>query len=223
MIEVRLSKLIAPSFFPVHRDVKSGAHTHYWLGGGRGGTKSSFAAIEIILGVMKDPEANAAALRKVKDTLKNSVYDQLWWAVEVLGVESCWHKSISPLSLTYLPTGQKILFRGADNPRKIKSIKYSRGYCKFIWYEEVDEFNGTEEIRIINQSLMRGGRDFVVFYTFNPPKSQSSWVNAEVRLTREDRLVHHSTYLDVPREVAGGAVCPGGGAPESDQAAGLRA
>jgi PBSX family phage terminase large subunit len=102
-----------------------------------------------------------------------------------------------------LPTGQKILFRGADKPKKIKSIKFSKGYCKFIWYEEVDEFAGMEEIRMINQSLMRGGSSFVVFYSYNPPKSANNWVNAEVQLTREDRLFHHSNYLTVPKEWLG--------------------
>lgn len=195
----RLSSVIAPSFHTIHKDIKKGAHTHYWLGGGRGSTKSSFVAIEIILGIMSDPDANCISLRKVKDTLRDSVYEQLSWAIEVLGVDDYWHKSISPLGLTYKPTGQQIRFRGADKPKKIKSIKFSRGYCKFLWYEEVDEFTGMEEIRMINQSLMRGGKKFTVFYSYNPPKSANNWVNAEVQLTRPDRIAHHSTYLSVPR------------------------
>lgn len=199
----KLSKVIAPSFHIIHKDIKEGNHTHYWLGGGRGSTKSSFVGIEIILGIMRDSIANAVILRKVKDTLKDSVYEQLSWAIEILGVDHYWHKGISPLALTYIPTGQKIIFRGADNPKKIKSIKFSRGYCKFIWYEEVDEFNGMEEIRMINQSLMRGGQKFTVFYSYNPPKSANNWVNTEVKLTRNDRLTHHSNYLTVPREWLG--------------------
>ena len=198
-MRMKLSKIIAPSFFDVHKAVKTNRYVHYWLKGGRGSTKSSFAAIEIIIGMMKDPNANAVALRKVKDTLKDSVFEQLQWAIDILGVSDYWHPSISPLSLEYLPTGQKIIFRGADKPKKIKSIKFSRGYCKYILYEEVDEFSGMEEIRMINQSLMRGGADFVVFYCFNPPKSQKNWVNAEVEIPRNDRLVHHSDYLSVPR------------------------
>jgi PBSX family phage terminase large subunit len=199
----RLSDVVAPSFHKVHKDIKEQKHTHYWLGGGRGSTKSSFVAIEIILGIMRDPHANAVVLRKVKDTLKDSVYEQLQWAIEVLGVGHYWHESISPLGLTYIATGQKIIFRGADKPKKIKSIKFSRGYCKYIWYEEVDEFEGMEEIRMINQSLMRGGQKFIVFYSYNPPKSANNWVNAEVQLTRDDRLFHHSNYLTVPKEWLG--------------------
>lgn len=200
---MRLSTALAPAFSPIHIDIKSKAHTHYWLNGGRGSTKSSFVAVEVILGLMKDPLSNAVCMRKVKDTLKDSVYEQLCWAIEILGVDAYWNKSISPLVLTYIPTGQKILFRGADKPKKIKSITFAKGYCKFLWYEELDEFGGMEEIRMINQSLMRGGETFVVFYSYNPPKSANNWVNAEVQLTREDRLVHHSNYLTVPKEWLG--------------------
>lgn len=199
----RLSEAIAPAFRTAHRDIKSHNHIHYWLAGGRGSTKSSFAGVEIVLGIMKYPGTNAVAVRKVKDTLKDSVFEQLCWAIEKLGVDHLWHKSISPLGLTYLPTGQKIKFRGLDDPKKLKSTKFAKGYCKYIWYEELDEFAGMEEIRNVNQSLMRGGDQFVVFYTYNPPQSVSSWVNTEAQLTRPDRLTHHSTYLDVPREWLG--------------------
>jgi PBSX family phage terminase large subunit len=200
---VNLKSVVASSFYNVHRSIKAEEYTHYWLGGGRGSTKSSFVGIELILGIMKDKNANAVVLRKVKDTLKDSVFEQLCWAIEVLGVQQYWHVPEAMLVLTYLPTGQKIIFRGADKPKKIKSIKFSRGYCKYIWFEEVDEFAGMEEIRMINQSLMRGGSTFVVFYSYNPPKSANNWVNAEVQLTRTDRLFHHSNYLTVPKEWLG--------------------
>ena len=203
MKRIELDKLISPSFYSVHNAIKSNAYTHYWIKGGRGSTKSSFASIEIILGIMSDPEANAMALRKVGVYLKESVYEQLIWAIDMLGVENYWTIRQSPLELIYTPTGQRILFRGADKPKKIKSTKLRKGYFKYIWYEEVDEFNGMEEIRTINQSLMRGGEEFITLYTYNPPKSVNSWVNLEVKQPRADRLVHHSTYLDVPEEWLG--------------------
>jgi PBSX family phage terminase large subunit len=201
--EVSLLNVIAPSFYDVHWDIYDGNHTHYWLSGGRGSTKSSFVGVEIILGMMDDENANAMVLRKVKDTLRDSVYEQLVWAIEALGVTHEWDIPEAKLVLTYLPTGQKILFRGADKPKKIKSAKVSKGYFKFIWYEELDEFSGMEEVRMINQSLMRGGEKFIVFYSYNPPQSANNWVNAEKKLTRDDRLVHHSNYLTVPREWLG--------------------
>ncbi len=203
MKQVSLKSLIAPSFHKLHRDVKRGCHTHHWLKGGRGSTKSSFVSIEIILGVMQHPEANAVALRKVGVNLKDSVYEQLQWAIQALGVEHYWDSKLSPLELIYRPTGQRIIFRGADKPKKIKSTKFRRGYARYIWFEEVDEFGGPEEIRMINQSLMRGGEQYTVFYSYNPPQSQRNWVNTEVLEERPDRLVHHSTYLTVPRQWLG--------------------
>lgn len=202
-VRVKLTDLIAPSFYNVHHAIKKALYTHFWLKGGRGSTKSSFVSIEIIRGIMDDPEANAIAIRKIGNTLKDSVFNQLVWAIEQLGVTHLWNIPEAKLELTYLPTGQKIKFRGADKPRSIKSTKFPKGYCKYIWYEEVDQFKGPEEIRTINQSLMRGGEKFVVFYTYNPPESQRNWVNKEVLDSRPDKLVHHSTYLTVPKEWLG--------------------
>lgn len=200
---VKLTNVIAPSFYDVHWDIHDGHHTHYWLSGGRGSTKSSFISVEIILGIMSDPLANAVVLRKVKDTLGESVKDQLEWAIESLGVSDYWEIPEAKLVLRYKPTGQEIRFRGADKPKKIKGFKYAKGYTKFIWYEELDEFTSMEEIRMINQSLMRGGPKFIVFYSYNPPKSANNWVNTEKKLTRPDRLTHHSTYESVPVEWLG--------------------
>jgi PBSX family phage terminase large subunit len=200
---IKLSEVIAPSFRSIHKEIKQNNYSHFWFSGGRGSTKSSFISVEIILGMMKDPNANAVVLRKVKDTLRESVHEQLLWAIHALNVSHYWQESVSPLSLTYIPTGQKIVYRGADKPKRIKGIKFSRGYTKYIWYEELDEFAGMEEIRMINQSLMRGGTQFTVFYSYNPPKSANNWVNTEKQLTRDDRLVHHSNYLTVPTEWLG--------------------
>lgn len=206
-MKINLSEIIAPSFYDLHIDIKKNRHTEYMLKGGRGSTKSSFASLEIILGMMRDAGhgeyTNAVALRKVKDTLKDSVFEQLAWAIEMLGVSHLWHIPQSKLEITYIPTGQKILFRGADKPKKIKSTKVKKGYIKYIWYEELDEFFGPEEIRVINQSLMRGGDIFVVFYTYNPPKSSRSWVNQEAKIPKIGRRVHHSDYRSVPKKWLG--------------------
>ena len=199
----RLTEVIAPAFYGLYWDVTDCRHTHYWLKGGRGSTKSSFTSVMIVLGMMQNAEANAVVVRKVGLYLKDSVYEQLVWAIDKLGVSALWHCKLSPLELVYIPTGQRILFRGADKPKKLKSTKVHKGYIRYVWYEECDEFNGMEEIRTINQSLLRGGSRFTVFYTYNPPKSQRSWVNAEVLTEQTDKLVHHSTYLSVPEEWLG--------------------
>ena len=202
-MEIKLTDLIAPQFYDIHWDILEGKHTHYKLYGGRGSTKSSFISIEIIMGMMQDPDANAACFRKVGNTLQESVYEQLLWAIDALGVSHLWHPSLSPLRITYLPTRQRIVFRGCDDPNKSKSIKLRRGYFKYIWYEERAEFEGDEDERKINQSLMRGGDHYVVFYSWNPPKSLNSWVNQDVIEIRDDTLCNHSTYLTVPKEWLG--------------------
>lgn len=207
MNKVSLKCIIAPSFYEVHKDIKRGLHTHYWLKGGRGSAKSSFISIEIVLGIMKDASSgimsNALVFRRVKDVLRGSVFEQMLWAIEMLGVISEWDITYSPLKLTYKPTGQVILFKGADNPKKVKSIKVSKGYIKYLWYEEVDEFENYDKIRNINQSIMRGGPKFYVFYSFNPPESQRNWCNQEVLEERKDKYISSTTYLTVPKEWLG--------------------
>ena len=197
--------LIPPSFHSVHRDIGECAHTHYALCGGRGSCKSSFVSLEMIRGIMADRNANGCAVRKIGKNLRESVFEQLVWAVEKLGAADLWDSRVSIPELVYKPTGQKIIFRGADDPRKFRSVKCSSGYMKYIWYEEADEFSGIEEIDMINQSLMRGNGRFFVFYSYNPPRSGASWINTFFAKPRDDRLVHRSDYRDVPREWLGEA------------------
>lgn len=199
----KLSEIIAPSFYTIHRDIAAARHTHYWLKGGRGSTKSTFAGSEIILGIMQHPEANAVVIRKIGLYLKDSVFEQLNWCIDRLEVSHLWQAKLSPLELAYIPTGQRIIFRGADKPKKLKSTKVRHGYIRYVWYEECDEFSGIEEIRTINQSLLRGGKTFTVFYTYNPPKSQRNWINGEVTIPARDKLVCHTDYRSVPAEWLG--------------------
>ena len=200
-MQCSLDRLIAPSFYKVHNSIED--YTHFWLCGGRGSTKSSFVSVEIILGIMKNADTNAVVLRKVGAYLKDSVFSQLEWAIEKLGVSDMWDIKASVPEIVYKKTGQKILFRGADKVQKLKSTKVTHGYIRYIWYEELDEFCGMKEIRSINQSMMRGGEKFTVFYSYNPPQNRRSWVNREVLKKRDDMLVHKSTYLDVPKDWLG--------------------
>ena len=201
--EQRLSGLIAPSFFQVHRDIRTGAHTHYWLYGGRGSGKSSFASLEIILGMLADPLANAAIFRKVKDTLRDSVFAQLLWAISQLGLQGRWQSCLSPMELRFLPTGQKILFRGLDRASKAKYLKAERGYFRFLWFEELEEFSGMAELRSVLQSVLRGGERACCLYTYNPPRSRHSWVNEEAARPYSGRLCHKSDYRSMPPEWLG--------------------
>lgn len=201
--QVRLSNIIAPAFYPVHWDIQDGGHVYYDLFGGRGSTKSSFISVEIVLGIMQDPAANAVVFRKVASTVGTSVFEQVQWAINALEVDHLWKCTSNPYKATYIPTGQVILFRGLDKAKKLKSIKVSRGYLKFLWFEELDEFAGDEEIRSVQQSVLRGGPTYCVFKSFNPPLSKSNWANEYVAVPRKRALRHKSCYLDVPREWLG--------------------
>lgn len=199
----RMTDIIAPAFYPVHWDLIDERYTYYNLYGGRGSTKSSFIGTEIPLGMMRDPLANAAVFRKVASTISTSVMEQCIWGVEMLGAEDLWKVTTNPQRMTYRPTGQVILFRGLDKAKKMKSIKVAHGYFKYLWFEELDEFAGEEEIRSVQQSVLRGGSKYVVFKSFNPPISQSNWANQYVKTPHRDTLNHFSCYKDVPVEWLG--------------------
>jgi len=193
---------IAPVFKPVCESVFLQEYAEYWLKGGRGSGKSSFISLVIVMGIMADPEANAIVYRKVAATLRESVYAQIVWAIDVLGLRPWFRFGYSPMEITY-HTGQRILFRGADDPGKSKSIKLIQGYFKFLWFEELTEFGGMDDIRSIKASVIRGGGHAIALYTYNPPRSAQNWTNSEALALRSDRLVHNSDYTQVPAEWLG--------------------
>ena len=202
-----LSKCIGSAFYSVHNDIKNHKHTYYDLTGGRGSLKSSFVSIEIVNNMMKKDNCkkHAVVYRKVGDTLETSVFAQIEWAIDILGVSHLWNLTKSPMRAIYLPTGQKIIFKGLDDARKSKSIKVPFGYIGYLWFEEFDEFAGEEEIRKVQQSVIRGGDDFLVFKSMNPPKSRRNWANdyIEKEKLRNDTLVSQTTYLTSPKEWLG--------------------
>lgn len=201
--QILLTDIIAPSFYSVHWDIAEGKHTYYDLYGGRGSTKSSFISVEIVLGIMQDPLANAIVFRKYGVTLRESVFEQVEWAIDSLGVSDLWAGYTNPMRFVYKPTGQKIIFRGLDKAKKTKSIKVSHGYFKYLWFEELDEFAGMEEIRTVQQSVLRGGEKFIVFKSFNPPITNANWANQYVNEPRESALRHKSDYTTVTPEWLG--------------------
>lgn len=202
-MQVNVASSISPSFDGVFYDIQEHKYTYYWLAGGRGSTKSSFIGLTIPLLLMQNPNCHVVVLRKVRNTVKNSVFPQIQWGIDTLQMTGKFRAITSPHEITYTLTGQKILFFGLDDPAKVKSIKLPFGYVGIVWFEELDQFSGMEEIRNVLQSLLRGGEKYWVFCTYNPPKSRNNWVNEEIIQARPDRLVHHSTYLDVPREWLG--------------------
>lgn len=197
------ANLIAPTFSSVLFDIENKEHSEYVFPGGRGSTKSSFVSENIIDLLMKNEDIHACVLRQVSNTLKDSVYNQILWAISALGLENDFYATRSPLEITRKSTGQKIYFRGADDPNKIKSIKVSFGYIGIIWFEELDQFQGEETVRKIEQSVIRGGDIAYKFKSFNPPKSANNWANKYIKIPRKDRLVIESNYLSVPKKWLG--------------------
>lgn len=196
---------ISPSFSSVYREVANHSYMEYVMRGGRGSTKSSFISEAMIELIMNNPEWHALAMRTVQNTLRDSVYSQLVWAINYLGQSANFKCTTSPLEITYLPTDQKIYFRGADDPLKIKSIKPKFGYINILWFEELDQFRGPESVRSIMQSAIRGGEMAYVFKSFNPPPTRNSWVIKELETPKPNRLVHESDYRTVPKEWLGQA------------------
>ena len=203
MSELKLSQVIGPAFYSVAHDVFEHGHTHYDESGGRGSLKSSFVSIVVPLLLIHNPGTHALVLRKVANTIRDSVYAQYVWAIGELGMADYWEAKVSPMELIYRPTGQKIMFRGADDPMKLKSIKVPFGYIAVTHFEEKDQFAGRAEIRTILQSTMRGGDKYWNFESYNPPISRDNWANKDSLEERPDRLCHRSTYLEAPREWLG--------------------
>ena len=146
--------------------------------GGRGSKKSTTTAMWIIYNMMKYPLANTLVIRRVFNTHKDSTYTQLKWAVNNLGVGYLWHFSKSPLEVTYKPTGQKILFRGLDDPMSITSITVEVGHLCWCWFEEAFQVMNEDDFNKIDMSI-RGelpeGYFKQITLTFNP-WSEKHWL-----------------------------------------------
>lgn len=171
--------------------------------GGRGSGKSSFLSAEVVIQLVKHPDCHAVVLRKVANTLRTSVYAQICWAIAELGLSGKFRCTFNPMECVYLPTEQKIMFFGLDDPGKLKSIKVPFGYIGLAWFEELDQFDGPEQVRNVEQSLFRGGPYSFCFKSFNPPAMARNWANQYVLEAKAGRMVHHSTYLTTPEEWLG--------------------
>ena len=200
-VDIKIKDIIIRMFDDVLEDILSHRHTHYVFKGGRGSTKSSLISIAIPLLIIQNPGIHAAIFRKVGNTMKTSVWGQVVWGINQLGLDPFFHvpKSIAN-PIVYKPTGQQIMFFGLDDPGKVKSAKLPFGYIGITWFEELDQYEGEAEIRKVLQSTMRGGIYFWDFRSFNPPISNLNWANqyATDAMSRENTLVTSNTYLDVP-------------------------
>lgn len=203
MGHIKMSEMLAPVFYDFAKDVMRHGHTHYDIRGGRGSLKSSTVSLLVPQLLIANPNTHALVLRKVANTLRDSVFNQYMWAIAELGMAGLWYAKVSPMEIIYRHTGQKIMFRGADDPMKIKSIKVPFGYIAVTHFEEKDQFSGRAEIRTILQSTMRGGDKFWNFESYNPPISRDNWANIDSAEDKPNRLCHISTYLDAPKSWLG--------------------
>ena len=195
------ARVVGESFVRINRQIKP--NMTYVFEGGRGSTKSSFISLKIIEIMKNNPNMHACIVRKIAGTLRDSVYAQMLWAINELGLNDEFESTVSPLEITHKKTRQKIYFRGCDDPIKLKGIKTTFGYVGILWKEEKDQLAGEAEERNVNQSVLRGGNKSYDFSSYNPPKSKSNWVNKSKDIPNENRVIHHSTYETVDEEWLG--------------------
>ena len=167
-------------------DIVGKGYATYWnykgryrvVKGGRGSKKSTTTALWIIYNMMKYPLANTLVIRRVFNTHKDSTYTQLKWASNVLKVSHLWKFSKSPLEATYIPTGQKILFRGLDDPMSITSITVEHGHLCWCWFEEAFQVMNEDDFNKVDMSI-RGelpkGYFKQITLSFNP-WSEKHWL-----------------------------------------------
>ena len=203
MTTFKLSEIMPPAFKEVHRSIQTGEYTQFVLKGGRGSGKSSYVSEEVPFLMLKYPDVHAVVMRKVANTIRSTVFAQYEWAINEMGLRDYFKFSKNPPMITYKPTGQTIQFFGADDAGKLKSLKVPFGYTGILHFEELDQFAGEEEIRNIEQSVLRGGKLAIEFKTFNPPQTAMNWANKYCLRNKPSQLIVHTNYLDMPRDWLG--------------------
>lgn len=203
MKQVKISDIIPEHFHDIWRHAKNPSTLNIVGKGGRGSGKSSDVSITIVRLIVMFP-VNAVVIRKTDNTLATSVFEQIKWAIEQNHLSHLFQIKVSPMEIIYKPRGNRIIFRGAQNPERLKSLKDSKFPFTIAWIEELAEFKTEDEVTTITNSLLRGELDnglfYKFFYTYNPPKRKQSWVNKkyESSFQPDNTFVHHSTYLDNP-------------------------
>ena len=201
--QLKISDLLTSKFYPLYSAWKSNKYTRLVCKGGRGSAKSTNIALILVVDLMQYP-INTICFRKVGETLRKSVYEQIKWAIKFLGVEEYFEYKLSPLEIIYKERGNKFIFMGVDDPQKSKSIKEAQFPVARYWFEELAEFKKEDEVEIVLNSIFRGklekGLIYKGFFSYNPPKMKHNWVNKKYNYSfiENNVFVHHSTYLDNP-------------------------
>lgn len=201
--QLKISDLLTPKFYPLYSAWKSNKYTRLVCKGGRGSAKSTNIALILVIDLMQYP-VNTICFRKVGETLRKSVYEQIKWAIKFLGVEEYFEYKLSPLEIIYKERGNKFIFMGVDDPQKSKSIKEAQFPVARYWFEELAEFKNEDEVETVLNSIFRGklekGLIYKGFFSYNPPKMKHNWVNKKYNYSfiENNVFVHHSVYLDNP-------------------------
>src|SRR5690625_2827195 len=202
-MQLKLSDLMPKAFHSVWRASINPDMLNIVCKGGRGSGKSSDIA-HIIVQMLMRYAVNGVGIRKVDNTIELSIFEQIKWAISEQGVNHLFKINKSPMRITYIPRGNYIVFRGAQEPERIKSLKSAHFPFAIAWVEELAEFKTEDEVTTITNSLLRGelgnGLFYKFFYSYNPPKRRQSWVNKkyETQFQPDNTFVHHSTYKDNP-------------------------
>ena len=206
-----LSANISPTFCEVSRAIDLGKANRIMLKGGRGSTKSSYAYQKILDVFLHRPYAQWICGRRYANTLRRSCFANVLWAITKRGMtvgkpgEGCdFNKTTSPMEITYNKTGQKILFYGLDEPEKLKSITFEdpKAKIELLLLEEYNQLACAEDARNVRQSVFRSDYSLEIDI-YNPSPDDMQWTNQEARIEEPGKLVHHSSYLDVPEEFIG--------------------
>ena len=202
--QLKISDLLTPKFYPLYLAWKSNKYTRLVCKGGRGSAKSTNIALILVVDLMQYP-VNTICFRKVGETLRKSVYEQIKWAIKFLGVEEYFEYKLSPLEIIYKERGNKFIFMGVDDPQKSKSIKEAQFPVARYWFEELAEFKNEDEVETVLNSIFRGklekGLIYKGFFSYNPPKMKHNWVNKKYNYSfiENNVFVHHSVYSDNPQ------------------------
>lgn len=197
-MNLRLSEVITPEFYESYNVFKDPNILEMVEYGGRGGGKSSNAFMFPIIRILREP-IDCLVLRKVGNTLRTSVFNQVLWCMDQLGVSHLFKVNNSRMEIIYKKTGNGFYFRGADDPMKIKSLKTKYPVAVTI-FEEVDQFKSWDEVDHIKQSVLRGNvSHFKLMYLFNPQRNKMHWCNQKWLFgNTEGIFVHKSDYRSNP-------------------------
>ena len=168
--------------------------------GGRGSIKSNFWGNVAYETIRQDPQAHVVYTRRYKIDLRGSVYNQFMKTVIRYNDLDNWDFKQSPMCAVYKPTGQMIMFVGADKPISLKSFNVPFGYVKLLIHEECDEMAGVEQMDNIEDTFLRSDTPALDIKIFNPPKSKNNFMNQYVEecKTKPHTRICHSYYYNVP-------------------------